>query len=349
MEKQPFLFPIPDMQKKFVLSGFSTLSILLKFSDNPFTLALSECIDKQLGFKLFNDLIDKCNAQNEGANWILEHSEVINLFIMLDLTTRIYKAGYYVHLAAFIKEHTGKEIYPFEHLERGQSQTLEMVEDARNYLDYLTQIESVAALLWHADRFPDPVTGMSPLEAAYGHMPKLPKDPPTMSFSNYGDEIEFVYDTKKNPASSFKDYRCMGGLLMLLSDIDNPPARIITTYFPTIIEELINLSRKFMTKTKGRRRRVNLTQGDFGLIYACNDIFGRLYASSYYNLLPELQKSKPEFKTLTPLNEEGNALNMSFTTSIVDRDLKRFNRDYGDYPVIRDYRKIAAVMIGFDD
>jgi hypothetical protein len=348
MEEKTIVFPVPKGQKDFLLSGFSMLKILLEEKDNPFTETFFKYFNKEKGMVAITNFLEECAETKGQDNWTFKVSDMYILYILLDLSVRIYKAGYFVYFAKKIKDLTDQDIYPPEHLERGQRQTLEMTEDALYYIDYMQKLDYIASFIWQADRFPDPITGISPLLAAYNHLPKLPKNPPQMTFDGYGDDLNFVYHLKKNIMTTFKDLTCLSTIFRVLIDRDNPPALIISAYFPNLKEEISLLLEKLQVKDR-RRRKVDLTTGELGLIYACNDLFGRLNASSYHDIMIQLEKNRPVNNPKAPILKEDLTERTSLATTILDRDIKNLNERFGECVAILDYKKIAAVMIGFDE
>ena len=139
---------------------------------------------------------------------------------------------------------------------------------------------------------------------------------------------------------------CLLTMLMVVTDEENPPAKIITAYFPNIEKEWMALIAKISKKT--RRKTIKLSHCDFGLLYAATDLYGRLIASSYRHILPILKK-----RTVLPFPETDTIWHedefISQVTVIVDHDLKLFNEEFSHFPVIKAYRAIAGEMVWFDD
>jgi hypothetical protein len=147
-----------------------------------------------------------------------------------------------------------------------------------------------------------------------------------------------------------KDYCCILSMSIILEDRDNPPAKIIAAYFPDLESMIGQILVKLNKKTKRKRKKFELKQGEYGALYACSDLFGKISASSYHYLLTDLE----EMSRLNDLEEGISAVfdgktRIEFLRGLVDAGLEVDNRANGDVAVIDNYREAVAKMLWFDD
>ena len=102
--------------------------------------------------------------------------------------------------------------------------------------------------------------------------------------------------------------------------------------------------KKFSHKTlKGRK--IFLTQADFGVLYACSEIYKGFCVPPYSTLITQLVQSAPHHTGRLRLN----ATIPCFLTSIEDSNFKKVNTVLADIPVVKAYRAVVGDWVWFQN
>ena len=345
MAEEMFEVPLLEDQREALTIGLMTVKEALLDKNNPFLTAVANALGENELEKL-HPLIEKCLDTVNHKDLFLHFSEFFSFYILLDLTKHIFASDYFLKV---MKDHGFDVALKREGLMHIKNMThaffISMLEGMKNW-----ETNNIfAAYIENAQSFPDLMTGISPKLAAYNHIPKIPDNPPQFDFRHYDADDGFIYNIRVNPYEFMKDLNCLMALLLILKDVENPPAKVLTAYFPDFKSQIMNALNKIMIKDK-RRKKVELTAGEYGLLYACTDLFGRLRASSYNKLINKIEKGTAFENVSAEIEDTFPKENdKSFIMPTVELSLQRSNKDFGDCAIIKDYRAFTAQMIGFDD
>jgi hypothetical protein len=359
-EKQ-IKIPLQDVEKAILAMGFVAVKTLLEDTDNPLTKALHTYVFKE--DKSVEDVykfIDKCDAYGSEDTWTGTISEIMTYYVIVDLVGRTFRSGYLLENVLMENGVDFKGFDTEEEYNNTISTAILVIDKMLFVMSGLKTIEYIAWYAWRSERMPDPMTGISHKLASYNYVPNIPQNPPQLIFSDYDDGHLIEYSFRKNDHLDWiKNLNCLRTLALVLNDEENPPAKIMSAYFPELENEILTLLSKFMKIHKdGRRSKIKLTCAEFGLLYACTDLFGRLSASAYRHILKDIEKDRmiplpkegsEEKKEVKERSFEDREEHIAFLTGVVDEALKSINEQFGDLKVIKAYRSIAAQLLWFDD
>jgi hypothetical protein len=351
--------PIPLSYQHQALIGMAFTLVDAHFNeeDDAFTKAVMKALDAEQ-LEEVRQFMCKFKANEQEELWTVELiPDMFAFFISLDLINRFVRFEYFTFMmneaiAESENSHTGVDPTQIAKETIGNIST-GLLTLFSNY----SKRQNIVAYLFEAERFPDPLTGISQKLAAYNHLPKIPNDSTPFYFNNYDDEewedydeLLFDYHLDSNPFIVMKDYCCIISMSIILEDRENPPAKIIAAYFPDLESMIGQILEKLNKKTKKKRKKIELKQGEYGALYACSDLFGKISASSYHYLLTDLD----EMSRLNELEADisktfDGKTRIEFLRGLVDVGLKLDNQANGDVAVIDNYRAAVAKMIWFDD
>ncbi len=345
MEKPVIKIPFTELQKDILGLGFLTVKEALAEEDNPFPECVANALS-EFNLKKVHELMDRFRDMQDDYILSLGSTDCLPFYFLVDITRHVLMSDYFLH---FMKDRDISIVSDTEYMASLKKtiylSSLRMLANMKEW----EKSNVIKNYLFSARSFPDLMTGVSYKLAAYNHIPNIPNNPPQLDFRNYDDDEGITYNIRANRAEFLKNLNCLVTFLLILRDKENPPAKMLTAYFPNLERYISEVIDKIAIKDK-RRKKVMLTTGEYGVLYACTDLFGRLRASSYNNLIKKIEK-ETVFENFTADVEskfiEEN--NKSSLMSTVEQSLKLNNENFGDYAVIKDYRAFTAQMIGFDD
>lgn len=345
MEELRMKWPLTLAQREFLNLGTQTVKGALWYEDAPFPQAVKAACGEKLLEKV-HLLIDKCADTTNHKDLYFDDTEYFPFYVLMHLTRHIFSSDYFIH---YLKEMDIDVDADMERAKVLKNTIYTFIDITFKSMRGFDVHQTFQAYLFNARSLPDLVTGVSPKLMAYNHIPNIPNNPPQLNFRDYDNDEEIIYKMRGNHYEFLKNINCLNVFYTILHDKENPPAKILTAYFPNLEDYIYEVTRKIVVKDK-RRKKVVLTMGEFGLLYACADLFGRLRASSYHNLAHDLAKGTVYEELNTHIERDFmEDDNKSLLLNIVEIGLRRNNEEFGDCAVIRDYRALAAQMIGFDD
>ncbi|MBL7815448.1 MAG: hypothetical protein JNL70_10565 [Saprospiraceae bacterium] len=336
------VLPVAQQHKPFVVLGFDMVKIVLADKENPLTKGMHDILTTPKSWENFYKFIDKCKNDMDGDNWEIHTLEMLDFFMLNDLTLRILQSEYKEVLREGFESHTDG----IENFDNIIANICLMAQDAVDAFQAFKIHDTFASYMWSAERLPDPYTGISPAMAKFGHIPKIPTNPKQMLFKDFGDDNVAVLRKSKGHQIFMKHIKCVFALQTILLDGENPPAKIIQAFFPDIEAEMFKLAVKLRKSIN--RKIVRFSEQEFGLLYASTDLYGRLMASTYHDIMIIVAR-RNRITDLETLSDEELANQPFLTRSSVDDELQMFNEGFGELPVIKTYREVTADMPWFDD
>lgn len=346
MEEHIFTVPVIEAQKKFLSAAFQTVKHLFMDTENPMSQSLHDTVFSEADIEYLNALIDKCENSTDGDMWGFSIPEFLNFYKLVDLVIRVYESGYFEQMMKGFGELYNVPRYKGMSFSEFKDVVVALAKNVKEGYGSIEDIDTIEEYLWQIERAADPITGISPALAIFNHIPNLPKHVPQLLFSDYSEDHVVTYNLKVHPELITLNMLCVMIIVVIVTDIENPPAKVLNAYFPNMLEHVKALRDKF--PKNNRRKYAKLSEIDLGVMYACNDLFGRLSASAHRNILPILDKRLIANKNNEIDFARNNTL-MTFTTGHVDAHLAFINENFGHLDIIQDYKKVMQDFIGFDD
>jgi hypothetical protein len=345
MKASAMKWPLTTKQRECLNLGTQTVKGALWYQDSPFSQAVKAALGEELLEKV-DVLIDKCADTVNHKDLYFDDTEHFPFYVLMHLTRHVFLSDYFI---IYMKEMDIDVDADMERAKILKDTIYTFIDITFKSMKGFEVYKIFQAYLFGTRSLPDLVTGISHQLMAYNHIPNIPANHPQLDFRHYDNDEEIIYKMRGNHHEFLKNINCLNAFYMILRDKENPPAKILTAYFPNMKDYIHEVVTKIVVKDR-RRKKVTLTMGEFGLLYACADLFGRLRASAYHNLAKDLMKGTM-YEDLNAEIERNfiEEDNKSLLLTVVEVGLRRSNEDFGDCAVIKDYRALAAQMIGFDD